>query len=343
MVVQSYRVVDAGLSLDEVLRQSNSDCYHAAVPGQINSLSYFERLLMAIYQMPRLEHRLLRNFMLPVKDGRIAIFLRHDVDHDIITASAMSRLEARYGLRGTYFLLHSHPFVTPGYYARYDEKNGILLRNACLAPIYRRIQADGNDVGLHVDAVGLYLQGLDGQHAVVEELAWLRAQGLHVDGMAAHGSFPSYCVENYEFFSEYHLGHYTHVVFEGTQIRLGGLSARELGLVYEANYVTAPVDIDLKVIDQCRQQGQSQDKEEFLRWYLHDNPYCRWGADYTFWLYEENCWAISGHGGKSFFMPRAGIKDVIDFLRDVPAPARIVLHIHPFYVGLRRSEYTFPE
>lgn len=339
--MRSYRVVNAELSLEEVLYQSNSDCYHAAAPGQVNSLGYFECLLEAICRMSRLEHRLLRDFMLSVEDSKVAVFLRHDVDHDIITAAAMSRLEAHYGLAGAYFLLHSHPFVGPGYYARYDEKNGILLRNACLASVYREIQADGNEVGLHTDAVRLYLNGIDGQQAMVEELNWLRSQSLRVDGMAGHGSFPIYCVENCEFFMEYQFGHYTHAIFDDARIRLGGLSARELGLVYEANYATAPIISDMKVIERCRQEGQSQDKEEFLRWYLHDNPYCRWGADYTCWLYAEDCWAISGYGRESVFIPRGKLTDVIAFLQNVIAPCRVVLHIHPFYVGLRSSEKTF--
>lgn len=336
-----YVVRDSGLSLDEALQLSNSACYEAGISYSLNALEYYSQLLQAVKRIGRCETRCMADFMQPIENDRVVVGLRHDVDHDIIVARAMSRMEARLGMRGSYYLLHSHPFVTPSYYAQYDADQRILLRNNCLSAIYQEIQDCGCEVGLHVDAVRLYENGIDGQAAMTEELRWLREQGLNIAGISAHGSAPYYGVENFEFFSEYHLGHTPAVHLAGADIALGQLSAREIGITYEANYARPPECRDEARVKLYLVQARTETAEH-LRWYLHANPYCRWGADYTCWLYDHDCWALAGQGEGTPWKSRASFIDVLDLLGNAPAGSRVLLHVHPFYLGLRNNAYAYP-
>lgn len=334
---------DSGLSLEDILERSNADCFAAArqFGFGLNPLSRYAGLLRGLLRMGRCDIRPMRDLMRPVAPGRIVVGLRHDVDHDILAALAMSRVEAELGLSGSYYLLHSHPFVAPGYYAVRDP-SGEIRRNNALAPIYREIQDNGCEVGLHVDAVRLYENGFDGMRAVIAELAWLRGRGLEITGMAAHNSLAADGVENFEFFREHHLGIRTHAEIGGVPVPLGRLSARELGLEYEANFASPRHRCDPHDLRLFRERACSPDVRTHLFWQLHENPACRWGADMTCWLYGADRWAVAGQGPETPWLPAAGTDDVLHVLKRLPDGARVVLHVHPFHVGLRASERERP-
>ena len=329
-----YKVCDSGLSLVEVLSQSNQDCYETGKQFDLSSLSYYKRALQAVMDIGLCDIRPMCKFMEPISTGKVVLGLRHDVDHDIVVARSMSRLESAMGLTGSYYFLNSHPFVTPAYYAQYDHASSKLLRNNCLADVYREMQANGSEVGLHVDAARLYDHHIDGFAAVVTELAWLREQGLAIEGFSAHGSAPFYQFENFEIFSEYWMGHFLHVSIQGHVIALGQLSAREMGLVYEANWAT-PKKASESAIRNWLHDAKKDDVTEHLRLYLHENIYCRWGADITCWLLGNDRWVVSGQDHNGIWLPNATLKDVLNVIATAPAGMRIVWHVHPFYVGLR--------
>ena len=326
-----YIVSDSDLSIKEVLDQSSLDVHKAIGYIRGNSLDYYADLLRSLLNIG-CDIRSMRHFM-ESSDAQVIVGLRHDVDHDIRAAYAMCQEEMRLGLSGSYYILHS-PFCNPSYYARYDVDSHTVRRNSCLASLYREMQAHGAEIGLHVDAAGLYRHGLDGMHAVTEELAWLRSQGLDIQGMTAHGSAPYYSVENFEFFQEYHMGHEDFFVHEDAKIPLGVLSAQELGLTYEGNWPSPPKKRPSSIeLSKWLSAAQTDNRAEHLRFYLHDNIYCHWGADIICWLYGRDCWAISERGGQ--WIGSATREDVLAIVRSVQTQTRIVLHVHPCYCGLR--------
>lgn len=119
-------------------------------------------------------------------DDHVAVSLRHDVDHDLRGALEMARMEHEYGLRGTYFILHSARYygVTKKNYTRHNE---------WIIPVLRRIQDDyGHEIGWHNDLVTLEcIYRVDPRKYLQEELQWLRDNGIEITGAAAHGS--RYC------------------------------------------------------------------------------------------------------------------------------------------------------
>lgn len=336
-----YRVRNSGLSQAAVLAQSNKDCHAAGKQFDLNPLFYYKEALQAVIDLNLYDIRPMCNFMEPASAGKSVLGLRHDVDHDIVVARAMSRIESEFGLRGSYYLLHSHPFVTPAYYAQYDAASATVLRNNCLAEVYLEMQANGSEIGLHADAARLYDHHIDGMAAVSTELSWLREQGLAISGFSAHGSAPFYQVENFEFFREYLTGHFLQVTIQGRSIPLGQLSAHALGLAYEANWAAAQ-KADGAAIRNWLQNAKSDDVTEHLRLYLHDNIYCRWGADITCWLLGNDRWAVSGRDQHDVWLPKATLQDVLAVMATAPVGARIVWHVHPFYAGLRKSAHEQP-
>jgi hypothetical protein len=111
----------------------------------------------------------LREFAFGVGD----LALRHDVDDRLDSALELARREHARGLRATYFILHTAP-----YYDRPDLLERLL-----------ELQGLGHEVGWHNDLVTFsLLHGIDGRSYLEDQLARLRAAGLEVKGVAAHGS-----------------------------------------------------------------------------------------------------------------------------------------------------------
>jgi hypothetical protein len=146
--------------------------------------------------------------------------LRHDVDSRLESALEVARLEARRGLRATYFLLHTAP---------YCAEPDFLLRA-------RELQDLGHEVGFHNDLVtAARVHGRDPRAVLEEALARLRGAGLEIVGTAAHGS--PWC---------HRLGFHNNYVFAGWDEPRPGypnlgvpqkLDPHEFGLEYEAYHV----------------------------------------------------------------------------------------------------------
>jgi hypothetical protein len=166
-------------------------------------------------------------------DEYVAVSLRHDVDHDLSGALEMARMEHKYGVRGTYFILHSARYygVTKRNYTRHNEWT---------LPVLRRIQDDyGHEIGWHNDLVTLEcIYRVDPRKYLQEELHWLRDNGIEITGTAAHGS--RYCrrfgYDNSHFFhdmSEDSSRQYR-VIIHGNELLLTKADLRDFGLEYEA-------------------------------------------------------------------------------------------------------------
>lgn len=181
------------------------------------------------------------------------IALRHDIDHDLDLALELAHHEHQRGIRASYFLLHTAPYW-----------NDPDLGAKC-----RQLQAYGHEVGLHLDLVTEYAQGLtERPHVRISQLlSLLRSSGVRVCGVAAHGAKACYEYQctNFWFWEELRPSdpardedgrsaegirindpkwkiNYpsTHAVRVGDQtLDLWTVSMKELGICYEASAVSS--------------------------------------------------------------------------------------------------------
>ena len=128
------------------------------------------------------------------------VVLRHDVDRCIENGLKLAEAEHRAGLRSTFFLLH-----TQGYF-----DYSAALKNIC-----RDIVKMGHHIGLHLDALGAWVQAHhleqpapDLRESLAVPLYFLRVEcGIEVRGCSAHGNFlcGRYGFNNYHVFSDWPL------------------------------------------------------------------------------------------------------------------------------------------
>jgi 2-polyprenyl-3-methyl-5-hydroxy-6-metoxy-1,4-benzoquinol methylase len=176
--------------------------------------------------------------MEPRSDGFI-VALRHDVDHDLENAIAFAELEARLGVRSTYYLLHTDWYYRSGVQG---PPSTYLLEAAA------RIAELGHEIAVHNNAITMALKtGGDPIEILSTEIDYLRREGFDVRGTVAHGD--QLCHQlgyvNYEVFTEMprsELGApdreiaFTDKKAGATNtVRLMPIPMSELGLDYEAN------------------------------------------------------------------------------------------------------------
>jgi hypothetical protein len=171
----------------------------------------------------------------PEPRGR-QLMIRHDVDHDIDQALDMARYEELYGIRSTYFLLHT---------ASYFKFGDTLIKKL------REFKNLGHSVGLHNNMLALWIKDYDNPDAEVDQFdiytrmieiaAFFKSAGIRLIGTSAHGD--KLCHErgflNYELWDE----------CPGEKRAFGGhpehthpqFSLREFGFEYEAYFLRRDV------------------------------------------------------------------------------------------------------
>jgi hypothetical protein len=113
---------------------------------------------------------------------KVIISLRHDVDDNINSAIKFAYLENKYGIKSTYFILH-----TATYYG--ITNRDYFKRNDDVLYFIKKIQEYGHEIGWHNDLVTLQIMyGLDPREFLKNELAWLRENGILIYGTTSHGS-----------------------------------------------------------------------------------------------------------------------------------------------------------
>ena len=118
------------------------------------------------------------------------VALRHDVDYSIDVALECGFREQEAGCRATYFMLHTAPYWS-------DPQ----LIDKCL-----QLQDLGHEIGLHINLLAQWHRGEidDIGRALEGLLRSLRAAGLKIEGVAAHGDASCYTVgfTNYWLFAD---------------------------------------------------------------------------------------------------------------------------------------------
>jgi hypothetical protein len=170
-----------------------------------------------------------------IGDRRI-LLIRHDIDHDHLTAHKIAQWEADRGLRATYCVLH-----TAWYYGELDGHRHVHTQD--LVDLVVALHELGHEINFHNNVVVTALKvGTDPKALMRAELGALRSYGVPVTGTASHGD--ALCRElnfrNWEIFSECcdeRFGGPRTLCYDGPNgkrsIELGAISMHEFGLDYE--------------------------------------------------------------------------------------------------------------
>ncbi len=114
-------------------------------------------------------------------------YIRHDVDHDIDTALAIAKIEAKSNYRSTFFLLPPGSYGQHNYYGRIV--NGRVVHDPLLIDKCRRLIDFGHDVGFHNDIVSLALiMRQIPKDLLASEVEFFEKHNIHLVGTAAHGN-----------------------------------------------------------------------------------------------------------------------------------------------------------
>jgi len=165
------------------------------------------------------------------------VLMRHDVDHDIVTALKLAEWEQRNGICTTYCLLH-----TAWYYGEF--RNGRYRHSQLLADSALALQEMGHEVSWHNNLIALALRsGADPVEVLTDEMAFFRGLGVDLCGSSAHGDIlcRELGISNHQIFAECSSKEnfnreITNTLDDGkaVSVRLGSVSMRDFGLTYEA-------------------------------------------------------------------------------------------------------------
>lgn len=318
-----YEIADSGKCVEDVYSRINPQVFwgHCQLNSQvrINSLSDYKTLLerlcdLNIKAIPFNEVDLTSE----APSDQVTCLIRHDLDIDIVSALHMAQLEFDYGIRSSWFLLHTSP-----YYGWFDETCNTFYRNGCMRHVYRELQDRYNhEVALHTDGLHVYQNwGRDGAYAVEKELEWLRSGGLKITGTTAHNSHSVYGAENFAIFKGRPIRSGANpsdcpreVVQNGKVALLQQLDESSLGLHYEAN------EIFWQSLSPVR-YGATRG-ENIWRWV--DN------------LARKKGPSLNGAVGM------VSTEEFLENLAKIGIGEWLVLVVHPVYYGARESESKHP-
>lgn len=294
-----------------------------------NSFQYYRDLVDSLLRLERLRIVQLCNLFSTPADGQRLLGLRHDIDADPVTALRAARHLARYGVPGSFYLLH-----TANYYGNFYH--GVFVRNPLIEEWVRGLIVAGCEIGVHNDALGAYcFSGVDGPEALKTEIEWLRSQGAIIKGTVGHNSAPIYGAENSEVLQGRKLWPRNSRSHEGYPLPLEVLSESELGLSYEGTFAQpkARPDTEKAAAFCANRDVASVRSETWMRQYLLDNPCCNWAVDFQFWLVGKDQWVAGGRfGEKTIFEWQIGLDRLFHLLQTLPEGSRSIMVIHPEYV-----------
>lgn len=165
------------------------------------------------------------------------LVIRHDVDHDHVTARKIAEWEHKRGIRATYCLLH-----TAWYYGKLVD--GKMWHTSDLIETARYLSSLGHEINFHNNLVATALKhAADPVVLLKQELAYFRENGVEIKGTSTHGD--GLCrtlnFRNWELFAECcdeRFGGPRTLAYDSgdrvLEMSLGKHSMRDFGLEYEA-------------------------------------------------------------------------------------------------------------
>jgi hypothetical protein len=328
-----YRALDEGFNVSNVENTLKSARKIYNQKKWLDTFEEYERFIEGILKIPDSTLLPLKELMNNVQDGRRVISLRYDVDIDPCTAVRLARYNSRYGICGSFYLLH-----TAYYYGTMHDQ--VFCRNPILMKWVMELVVAGCEIGLHIDPLSLYFQyGVDGAAAICEELSWLRSQGAVICGTVAHNSYPLYGAENFEIFKNRVVWKRSSLTYRGRKVPLGILDEAELGLSYEGNYsVTVAKEPTRQILGKLLDWSVSPmtdavGDEYWMRMYLLDNPYFQSACKVKVWHHGGGKWTVAANipGERLHWMWCVSLDDMLFELQRLPEDSRIMIMLHPVY------------
>jgi hypothetical protein len=287
----------------------------------------YERFIHGIRDLPNADIVPLKELMTAPVEGRKVLALRFDIDGDPETGVRLARFNARYGICGSFYLLHTayyHGILKEGRWCR----NSSMLREWVKSYIVA-----GAEVGLHIDPLWLYSTfGIDGADAVREEVQFLRNCGARVEGTVAHNSFPVYGAENFEIFADRTVWKRRTFSTKFGNAPLGVLDMNQLGLTYEGNYASAVSSGKTNEAQEWMGASmvEAANSESWMLRYLHDNPCYGRAYDVVVWHHGGGKWTVSSKlVDNAMWKWKTTMPHVIGILSDLPTDIRVAIVMHP--------------
>jgi hypothetical protein len=170
------------------------------IKNRIFNLSKYDDFLKYISSSDHFLIVPLKDFKKTTSTDKVVISLRYDIDANINAAIKFAYREHKYGLKSTYFILH-----TADYYGKITGSS--FQRNPQIIYYLKKIQNDfGHEIGFHNDLVTLQIvYGISPKEFLKNELAYLRGNKINIVGTAYHGSPYCYIYKYYNayFWNEY--------------------------------------------------------------------------------------------------------------------------------------------
>ena len=174
----------------------------------------------------------LKDFDRTNSTDKVVIALRYDVDENIPAAVRLAYREHKYGIRSTYFVLH-----TADYYGKLVESKFIRSKN--ILSYLQKLQDEfGHEIGFHNDLVTLQLiYDIPPKEFLRNELTYLRGNNINIAGTTYHGS--QYCYKyhyyNAYFWKEYPDGgwNYEYLIRGQTTIKIEKDNLQNYNFEYE--------------------------------------------------------------------------------------------------------------
>ncbi|UCD37555.1 MAG: hypothetical protein JSW54_12105 [Fidelibacterota bacterium] len=168
------------------------------------------------------------SFRITYDSSRILVAMRHDIDCHPFKALEMAEIENAFGLRSTFYILHSAEYYGTCAVAPF-------VRFLAMSCSYRQLADMAGEIGIHNDLVTMMMQyDIEPLTFQLEEINYYAALDIPIYGSSAHGSaeLQDLNLSNrmiYSDFSEYGTFDYGKKIHE-----YGRYSLEEFGLVYEA-------------------------------------------------------------------------------------------------------------
>lgn len=161
---------------------------------------YYDKFLSHLANSDHFQIVQLKDFKAAHSVDKVIVALRYDIDENINAAIKLAYREHKYGIRSTYFILHTAPY--------YGKINGSdFIRNDNLLDYLKILQDSyGHEIGFHNDLVTLQIvYGINSKAFLRDELAYLRENSINIVGTTYHGS--GYCYI-YHYFNAYFWNEY---------------------------------------------------------------------------------------------------------------------------------------
>jgi len=289
-----------------------------SMSSKTHNLVEYEKFLKDLVSSGRYLFVTQRELESTTSTDKVIISIRHDIDNHINTAMKFAYREHKYGIRATYYLLH-----TADYYGK--TKHNSFVRNDRSIYFFKKLQNDfGHELGFHNDLVTLQVvYGIEPRAYLKQELKWLRSNGIIIKGTCTHGS--SYCyyyhyLNTYFWRSSPNFGHnfynYEYIYKTGASAHIDNREQNNInfGEIFH-NLQEVGSDPDAVVLPEI--EGQRIIKDDRANYNLdYDGDYIH--TDYNF----SDVKILPG--GKRWHMSMEDFKAI-------PAGKKVIILIHPLF------------